>query len=420
MIPLVSIIIPVYNGSNYLREAIDSALAQTYANIEILVINDGSNDNGKTKNIAKSYGKKIRYFYKKNGGVASALNLGIKNMKGTYFSWLSHDDLYYSDKIRIQMKYLKNKSQIAYCDYENIDKNLNFIEKVQLKKVASNRMLEYLLKHSIIHGCSLLIPKYAFNKFGVFNKKLMMVQDYELWFKFLEEFKFIYVPEVLVKSRKHSEQGGRVLVEKFADEKNKLFIWLANNFSKEFYKKHLKSDFPWYYLKFFLYYKHRNFEAAAEFVISEFCKSFKKLSKIDFFSMEISKQFHSHFAFKKYHPEIFFKIGEFLRKKKKKNYRKYFDHGILIFNKKNNSLHEVQILASYLKKQRFFNESQYFFKKVLKKSPDKQLIQSSNFHLGEISLHQKNKKLAESYFKTCILLNPLHCKAKEYLSKLKF
>ncbi len=58
--PLVSIVIPVYNGSNYLREAIDSALAQTYDNIEILVINDGSNDNGATEAIAKSYGDKIR------------------------------------------------------------------------------------------------------------------------------------------------------------------------------------------------------------------------------------------------------------------------------------------------------------------------------------------------------------------------
>ena len=92
--PLISIVIPVYNGSNYLREAIDSALRQTYKNIEVLVINDGSNDNGATARIAKSYGKKIRYFEKPNGGVATALNMGIQKMRGEYFSWLSHDDLY--------------------------------------------------------------------------------------------------------------------------------------------------------------------------------------------------------------------------------------------------------------------------------------------------------------------------------------
>ena len=98
--PLVSIIIPVYNGENYVAEAIDSALAQTYDNIEIIVVNDGSED--RTDEICKSYGNKIRYFKKENGGTSTALNLGIKNMNGEYFSWLSHDDKYYPNKIKRQ------------------------------------------------------------------------------------------------------------------------------------------------------------------------------------------------------------------------------------------------------------------------------------------------------------------------------
>ena len=74
--PKVSVIIPVYNGSNYMREAIDSALAQTYKNIEIIVVNDGSTDN--TEEIALSYGDKIKYYSKENGGVATALNFAIE------------------------------------------------------------------------------------------------------------------------------------------------------------------------------------------------------------------------------------------------------------------------------------------------------------------------------------------------------
>ena len=102
--PKVSIVIPVYNGERYVRYAIDSALAQTYDNIEIIVVNDGSTD--KTDEIVKSYGNKVRYIKKKNGGVSSALNMAIEKMKGEYFSWLSHDDTYEPTKIEDEIDYL--------------------------------------------------------------------------------------------------------------------------------------------------------------------------------------------------------------------------------------------------------------------------------------------------------------------------
>src|SRR5512140_3857263 len=103
--PLVSVVIPVYNGANYLREAIDSALAQTYPHVEVIVVNDGSNDGGRTRAVATSFGSRVRYFEKENGGVASALNLGIREMRGAFFSWLSHDDVYYPEKIARQVAY---------------------------------------------------------------------------------------------------------------------------------------------------------------------------------------------------------------------------------------------------------------------------------------------------------------------------
>ena len=101
--PKVSIIIPVYNGSNFLAQAINAALAQTYPNCEILVINDGSQDHGASEKIALSYGNKIKYYLKENGGVSSALNFAFKKMTGEWFSWLSHDDLYYPQKIEKQI-----------------------------------------------------------------------------------------------------------------------------------------------------------------------------------------------------------------------------------------------------------------------------------------------------------------------------
>lgn len=101
--PKVSIVIPVYNGANYLKEAIDSALAQDYGNYEVIVVNDGSNDSGETEKIALSYGDKIRYLKKENGGVATALNFAIEKAEGEYVSWLSHDDAYFSNKLSSQI-----------------------------------------------------------------------------------------------------------------------------------------------------------------------------------------------------------------------------------------------------------------------------------------------------------------------------
>ena len=102
MQPRVTIVIPVYNGAKYMREAIDSALAQSYENVEVIVVNDGSTD--QTEEIALSYGDRIRYAAKENGGVSTALNMGIACMTGDYFQYLPHDDLLHPDKIKLQIE----------------------------------------------------------------------------------------------------------------------------------------------------------------------------------------------------------------------------------------------------------------------------------------------------------------------------
>src|SRR5215471_2056218 len=118
--PKVTIVVPVYNGRDYLREAIESALAQTYQNKEIVVVNDGSLDDGGTASIALSYGKWIRYYWKSNGGVGSALNYAIREMSGEYFSWLSHDDLYVGNKVELEVEAVSRfdiARTIIYSDY---------------------------------------------------------------------------------------------------------------------------------------------------------------------------------------------------------------------------------------------------------------------------------------------------------------
>lgn len=226
--PKVSIVIPVYNGSDYLREAIDSSLAQTYPNLEIVVVNDGSRDDGATERIALSYGDKIRYFSKENGGVASALNTAIEKMSGEYFSWLSHDDLYTPDKVEAQISALAGAEDrdrvVAYSDFAVFTDDPNRVRDVRLPDVPPESFRYFLAADSVLHGCTLLIPKRAFDECGIFNEKLRTTQDYELWFRFSEKFRFMRVPAVLVKGRHHENQGTNRMKATVLAECNALLI----------------------------------------------------------------------------------------------------------------------------------------------------------------------------------------------------
>lgn len=214
--PLVSMIIPVYNGSNYMREAIDSALAQTYDNIEILVINDGSKDNGETERIAKTYGDRIRYIYKENGGVSTALNTGIRNMKGEYFSWLSHDDAYLPEKIEKQVEALsqiEDKKALVSCGSVHMDKNSDLIgELLQVEKNAASflswdTVLMNLLQKGTMNGCTLLIHRDVFADVGFFDERLRFNQDGFMWDKiFLKGYSMLSLPFIGVKNRIHEKQ----------------------------------------------------------------------------------------------------------------------------------------------------------------------------------------------------------------------
>jgi len=234
--PKVSIVIPVYNGSNYLKEAIDSALAQTYKNIEIIVINDGSNDGGKTDEICKSYGNKIRYYKKENGGVASALNMGIEKMKGEYFSWLSHDDVYYPEKIEKQIKYLfdkgLDKNTILYCDYELINEKGQYLSSAKLDHEILSAKPEYALLRGRINGITLLIPKEAFTSGKRFRENLKYTQDYELWLRLMKEFRFVHMQEVVTKTRIHPEQDSNKHPNAIS-EGNELWIKMTEQISNE-------------------------------------------------------------------------------------------------------------------------------------------------------------------------------------------
>lgn len=240
MPPLVSIIIPVYNGSDFMKEAIDSALGQSYEDIEVIVINDGSRDEGRTETLAKGYGDRIRYVAKENGGVASALNRGVKEARGEFVSWLSHDDAYEPNKIRDQLSFLYALSPsirtrtIVYGNCLYMNERSEVYDRSHLPTVPPGRFYESLLCGRVIkslwdqeiffmNGCTALFSRLSLIKAGLFDESRRTTQDYDLWFKLCGANDFVLMDECVLRSRIHKHQGTYSLREFMAKEVEDLY-----------------------------------------------------------------------------------------------------------------------------------------------------------------------------------------------------
>lgn len=234
--PVISIIIPVYNGSNYLKDAIDSAVAQSYANKEIIVVNDGSTDHGQTEAICLAYGAKIRYFHKKNGGVASALNLGIANMRGEYFTWLAHDDYFYEYALEKQILALQNcddKTKIVHGNYDLLSVSSGTISSMCQDHAYTAEKLTnsvFPIVMGTVYPCTLLIHKSHFDRVGLFEEKLPLTQDYDLMFRMFIGQQTIFLPEVLLCSRLHI-RSGKVTDNRFALSCAELYYYFFQRLS---------------------------------------------------------------------------------------------------------------------------------------------------------------------------------------------
>lgn len=207
----VSIIVPVFNGSNYLEDAILSALSQSYDNIEILIVNDGSSDGGLTESICKKLSglnsSKIRYYFKKNGGTASALNYGISKSKGDYIIWLSHDDLMHPKTVEYHLINLESNYAISCCGTKTFKTKID-LNKVNLPFRKGIKLKDILDFWRVwIYGCSLMIPKKILIQIGGLNEKNKISHDTELILKLLINHGLIYFPCSLVYRREHEDQG---------------------------------------------------------------------------------------------------------------------------------------------------------------------------------------------------------------------
>lgn len=208
--PLISVIVPVYNGADYVGEAIESILAQSYANYEIVVVNDGSTDDGATHEAIQPYLDRVKYIKQENGGVSSALNTGIENMNGEYFGWLSHDDLFLPHKLESQVKILGaliNRAVVLYSDYGIV----NFDKEHQYDVILDSYMLNNSSNHmpvlrGCLNGCTMLIHRDIFEQCGQFDLDLRFTQDYEMWDRISWKYPLIHQSDITVHQRVHEKQ----------------------------------------------------------------------------------------------------------------------------------------------------------------------------------------------------------------------
>lgn len=187
--PLVSVIIPSYNSRQWVAKAIDSVLDQTYQNIEIIVIDDGSTDATKDF-IQENYGKneRIRYLFQSNSGVSRARNFGIEQAKGHLISFLDADDWLLPEKVARQVEFLQAhpEYQVAYCDFWNAYNREGPLEVPTggwLIKGVSGQILPDLLARTVIIMHATLVRRECLEKGGSFREDLPYAEDWEFWMR---------------------------------------------------------------------------------------------------------------------------------------------------------------------------------------------------------------------------------------------
>ena len=212
-LPLVTIIVPTYNVADYIENAIDSLLYQTYTNLEIIIVDDCSTDDT-LKIIKNKYSKnnKIKIFEnKKNLGSAFTRNIGIQQAKGKYIALLDADDYYVKDKIEKQVHLMEANPEIGVCS--------SFLQCFGLQ----NNIIEFSVNHSDIKdnqllGCPVAQPATMFRtsilrKYDLYyNENFRLAQDYELFVRMLElNIQFITIPEPLVYYRISGNQASFIM-----------------------------------------------------------------------------------------------------------------------------------------------------------------------------------------------------------------
>jgi GT2 family glycosyltransferase len=193
--PIISVILPVYNGERTIKETIDSVLNQTFLDFELIVINDGSQDST-LEVVSRIVDSRLKVFSYANAGLAATRNRGISHAIGEYISFIDADDFWTSDKLEAQFKALQANPQaaVAYSWTDWIDESGQFLRSGGHITVSGDVYAKLLLRDFIESGSNPLIRKHALAEVGGFDESLAAVEDWDMWLRLAAHYEFVCVP----------------------------------------------------------------------------------------------------------------------------------------------------------------------------------------------------------------------------------
>lgn len=241
--PLVSVIIPVYNGKSYLAEAIDSVLCQTYNNIEVIAVDDGSVDG--SEYVLRSYGDKISWFSQKNSGVATARNAALLAARGKYVALLDQDDLWLPNKIFLQIEAFKRNPGAVLVWGGAVKSKTGCISEQNGKlchEELENFDLVGLFRHNLIPTLTAMFDRNVALSIGCFDEKTQPCDDWDMWIRLSQVGSLSYVAQTLAIYRVHEKQVSNnkytmTMAELYVIKKNKeIYLTLSDgkiNYSRD-------------------------------------------------------------------------------------------------------------------------------------------------------------------------------------------
>lgn len=213
---MISVIIPTYNRAAFLREAIQSVLKQDYFSaqgnldlFELIVIDDGSTDN--SREIVKSFGESVKYYYQPNKGISAARNLGLNLARGDYIAFLDSDDLWMREKIRYQINFMKHNPEAKVCYTEEIWIRRGVrVNPMRKHKKYSGRIFDKVLPLCLISLSSALFRRIVFEEIGNFDEELPVCEDYDFGIRIAQKHPVYLIPQpLIVKRGGHQDQLSR-------------------------------------------------------------------------------------------------------------------------------------------------------------------------------------------------------------------